>query len=64
MPISPIDHATPGELAPVLLTALQRLGRLGRESAVALARLVADDDGDFNEAADWIEEIAAGRLRE
>ena len=61
MPISPIDHATPGELAPVLLTALQRLGR---EGAVALAHLVPDDDGDFDEAADWIEEIAGGRLRE
>jgi len=64
MQTSPIENATPEELAPILLSALQRMGQLGREGAVALARLVADDDGDFDEAAEWIEEIAAGGLRE
>jgi len=59
-----IDTATPDELAPVLLSALQRLGQLGREGAVTLSRLVADDDADFDEAAEWISDIAAGGLRE
>ncbi|EQB31351.1 hypothetical protein M529_15050 [Sphingobium ummariense RL-3] len=31
---------------------------------MALARLVADDDTDFDEASEWIEDIAAGGLRE
>lgn len=64
MQTSRIENATSDELAPILLSALQRMGQLGREGAVALARLVADDDGDFDEAAEWIEEIAAGGLRE
>ena len=54
----------PEQLAPALLAALQRLGEIGREGAVALARLVADDDGEFDEAADWIADIASGSLRE
>lgn len=58
------ETATPEDLAPVLLSALQRLGQLGREGAVALSRLVADDDADFDEAAEWISDIAAGGLRE
>ncbi|EZP69560.1 hypothetical protein BV96_04100 [Sphingomonas paucimobilis] len=64
MQTSRIDTATPDELAPVLLSALQRLGQLGREGTVALARLVADDDADFDEAAEWISDIAEGGLRE
>lgn len=64
MHTSRIETASPDELAPVLLTALQRLGQLGREGAVALSRLVADDDADFDEASEWIEDIAAGGLRE
>ncbi|MCF8709945.1 hypothetical protein [Rhizorhapis sp. SPR117] len=64
MQTSRIENATPDELAPILLSALQRMGQLGRDGAMALARLVADDDGDFDEAAEWIEEIAAGGLRE
>lgn len=64
MQTSRIDTATPEDLAPVLLSALQRLGQLGREGAVALSRLVTDDDADFDEAAEWISDIAAGGLRE
>ncbi|GLT01025.1 hypothetical protein GCM10007897_24160 [Sphingobium jiangsuense] len=62
MTISDIDSATPAELAPVLHAALQRLGQLGRTGAVALEALVEDSDADFDEAAGWIEEIAAGNL--
>jgi len=62
MTIDTIDMASPEELAPILLVCLQRLGQHGRDGALALARLVADDDGDFDEAADWIAEIAAGAL--
>lgn len=61
---TPIETATPEDLAPVLLSALQRLGQLGREGAVALSRLVADDDADFDEAAEWIADITAGGLRD
>jgi len=59
-----IDNATPEQLAPVLYAAIQRLGQLGREGAVAVAPLVADDDADFDEGASWIEDIAAGGLRD
>ncbi|WP_278983709.1 hypothetical protein [Sphingobium yanoikuyae] len=61
---SNIEAATPEQLAPILLAALQRLGQLGREGALALARLVDDSDTDFDEAAEWIGDIAAGALRE
>lgn len=64
MQTSRIDTATSNELAPVLLSALQRLGQLGREGALALAHLVDDDDADFDEASEWIADIAAGGLRE
>lgn len=64
MRTSQIDIATPDELAPVLLFALRRLGQLGRSGAVALARQVEDDDADFDEAAEWIADIASGGLRE
>lgn len=64
MRTSKIDTATPDELAPVLLLALQRLGQLGRPGAVALARRVEDDGVDFDEAAEWIADIASGGLRE
>lgn len=64
MQTSRIDTATPDELAPVLLSALQRLGQLGREGALALANLVDDDDADFDEATEWISGIAEGGLRE
>lgn len=62
MNISDIDTATPEQLAPILLGALQRLGQLGRAGAVALAALVDDGDADFDEAASWIEDVAAGNL--
>lgn len=65
MRTSQIDTATPDELAPVLLLALQRLGQLGRPGAIALVRqVVDDDDADFDEAAEWIADIASGGLRE
>jgi hypothetical protein len=64
MTISDIDTTTPEQLAPVLYAALQRLGQLGREGAVALAALVEDDDAEFDEAASWVEEVAAGGLRD
>ncbi len=59
-----IDTATPEQLAPVLYAALQRLGQLGRTGAVALAALVDEEDADFEEAASWVGDIAAGDLRE
>lgn len=64
MNISSLATATPGELAPILLAGLQRLGQLGREGAVALAHLVDDADADFDEAAEWIADIAGGGVRE
>lgn len=64
MQTSRIDAATPEQLAPLLLAALQRLGQLGRNGAIALAREIEPDDGDFEEAAAWIADIAAGGLRE
>ncbi|MBB3862517.1 hypothetical protein GGQ88_003818 [Novosphingobium hassiacum] len=62
MNLSHLETATADSLAPVLLAALHRLGRLGREGAVALARLAGDDDADFDEAAEWIADIARGGL--
>lgn len=62
MKIENLPTATPEALAPVLLAAIQRLGQLGRTGAVALAALVDDGDGDFDEAAEWIADIAAGKL--
>lgn len=62
MKIDDIALADAEALAPVLLAAIQRLGQLGRSGAVALARQVEDGDADFDEAAGWIEEIAAGTL--
>lgn len=64
MKISDIETASPEALAPVLLTVLQRLGQLGRNGAVALARLVEEDDADVEEALEWLADIAAGSLRE
>ncbi len=64
MPVSNLETASAESLAPVLHAALQRLGQLGREGAVALARLVAEDDAEFDEAAEWIADIASGGLRE
>ena len=59
-----IDTETPEQLAPVLFAALQRLGQICRTGAVALAALVDDEDADFEEAASWVGDIAAGDLRE
>jgi len=64
MNVSDISNATPDELAPILLAALHRLGEHGRTGAAALARLVEDDDADFDESAEWIADIAGGGLRE
>lgn len=64
MNTSDIDTATPEQLAPVLHTAIQRLGQLGRTGAVALGALVDEDDADFEEGASWICDIAAGDLTE
>ncbi|WP_263588853.1 hypothetical protein [Sphingopyxis sp. GC21] len=63
MNIPNLDTASPEVLAPILHAAIQRLGQLGRTGAVALAALVEDDDADFDEAASWIADIAAGGLR-
>lgn len=64
MKIEDIEMAQPDALAPVLLATIQRLGQLGRDGAVALAAIVDDGDADFDEAADWIADIAAGKLRD
>src|SRR3546814_435115 len=64
MQTSQIDTAPPDELAPVLLLALGRLGQLGRPGAITRARRLEDDDADFDEAAEWIADIASGGLRE
>ncbi len=64
MKISDIETAGPDALAPVLLATLQRLGQLGRGGAVALAGLLDDGDIDFDEAAEWIADIAAGKLND
>ncbi|MCG2841253.1 hypothetical protein L6Q21_09700 [Sandaracinobacter sp. RS1-74] len=64
MTISDLDTATPAQLAPVLLAALQRLGQLGRSGAVALAAIVEDNDTDFDEAASWVGDVADGGLRD
>lgn len=64
MKIEALATATPEALAPVLLAAIQRLGQLGRNGALALAALVDDGDGDFDEAAEWLADVAAGKLRD
>jgi hypothetical protein len=64
MKIEQIERADPDALAPMLLATIQRLGQLGRNGAVALAHLVEDGDADFDEAAEWIADIAAGKLRD
>ncbi|UBS33846.1 hypothetical protein LBX01_04270 [Altererythrobacter sp. N1] len=64
MRISDIDTANPEALAPVLLAAMQRLGQLGRNGAVALAAVLDDGDADFDEAAEWIADLAAGKLKD
>ncbi|HWU92320.1 MAG TPA: hypothetical protein VN106_03640 [Sphingomicrobium sp.] len=63
MTIDDIGMASPETLAPILLACLHRLGQHGRDGAAALARLVTDDDADFDEAAAWIEDIASGGVR-
>lgn len=62
MKIDDIALADADTLAPIVLAAIQRLGQLGRSAAVALARQVGDGDADFDEAAEWIADIAAGTL--
>lgn len=64
MTIPDLDAATPEQLAPVLHAAIRRLGQLGRNGAVALAKLVEDDDVDFDEATGWIADVAAGGVRD
>lgn len=64
MRISDIETANPEALAPVLFATIQRLGQLGRHGAIALATLVDDGDADFDEAAGWIADIAAGKLKD
>ncbi|WP_454885412.1 hypothetical protein [Sphingomonas oryzagri] len=64
MNLTEIENAAPDVLAPVLLAAMQRLGQLGRDGAVALARILDDGDADFDEAAGWIADIAEGGVRE
>lgn len=63
MKIDDIAVAEPDVLAPVLIAALQRLGQLGHDGAVVLARLVKDDDFDFDEAAEWIASIVEGMFK-
>lgn len=48
----------------LLLATIQRLGQLGRNGAIALAALVDEGDTDFEEAPEWIADIAARRLRD
>ena len=62
MKIDDLSTASADALAPVLLAAMQRLGELGRPGAEALARALEDDDGYFDEAADWIADIARGGI--
>lgn len=64
MKIGDIDTLTPEQLAPVLRATIQRLGQLGRTGAVALAAVVEDDDGDFDEGASWVSDVAAGGVRD
>lgn len=64
MKLSEIETASPDALAPVLLAAIQRLGQLGRNGAIALASLTEESDADVEEAAEWIVDVAAGKLRE
>lgn len=64
MKIEDIEMAQPDALAPLLLATVQRLGQLGREGADALARLVEDGDAEFDEAAEWIADIASGKIRD
>lgn len=64
MKIDDIDTQTPAQLAPVLRATIQRLGQLGRTGAVALAAVVEDDDGDFDEGASWVNDVAAGGVRD
>lgn len=64
MQISEIQAAGADELAPFLPAALQRMGQLGREGAIALARLVEGDDADLDEAGEWITDIIDGGLRD
>ena len=64
MKISEIESASPEALAPLLLAAIQRLGQLGRNGAVALASLTEEGDADVEEAAEWLADVAADKLRE
>lgn len=64
MRISDIDTANPEALAPVLLATMQRLGQLGRNGALALAAVLDDGDAEFDEAAEWIADLAAGKLKD
>lgn len=64
MLVPDIDTATPEQLAPILSAAIQRLGQHGRTGAVALAKIVADDDADFDEGAAWITDVASGGVRD
>lgn len=63
MNIDEVGAANPDTLAPATLAALQRLGQLGRDGAIALAKLVTDDDDAFfHKAASWIADITSGAL--
>ena len=64
MKIDDIDTLTPAQLASVLRATIQRLGQLGRTGAIALAAVVEDDDGDFDEGASWVNDVAAGGVRD
>ena len=62
MNISEVGAADPDTLAPAALAALQRLAQSSRDGAIPMARLVTDDDADFNKAASWIADITAGAI--
>ena len=64
MKIDDIPVASAEALAPILLACIQRLGEHGREGAIALARILEDDDADFDEGASWIEDVASGGCKE
>ena len=60
--IASIREMTAGELAEVAVAVVEQMGRLGRDAAVAVARVLPGDMADFDEGASWIEDISARAL--
>jgi len=55
-----IGNATPAEAAAIAHAAIQRGGEHGREFGVELGKLVENEQGDFDERAEWVADCAAG----